>query len=161
MAPGIGDCFLSETAVMKCPRLFSLSPSLFYLTPPSSLNSTDGETVNCTRVLSCHGGIVAGAEWWEGGGYPRGKRLRGGVKWIKQRKNGILSNNQRMWWGWVGGKATAAADNLMMGKLGEGGDWKDLTPVGEWGYSARMGLTICCSCRRWSWDGPFNPVQKC
>lgn len=27
-----------------------------------------GETGNCTRFLSCLGGILAGAEWWEGGG---------------------------------------------------------------------------------------------
>lgn len=67
--------------------------------------------------------------------------------------------------GRAGGKATAAADYLTMGELGGGGGGVggsgSLTPVGEWGYSARMGLTICCSHRRWSRDGPFNPVQKC
>lgn len=55
-----------------------------------------------------------------------GRRRRGGVKWIKQRKNGVLFDKQRMWWGWGcgGGKATAAADYLTMGELkGWGGDW--------------------------------------
>lgn len=49
------------------------------------------------------------------------------------------------------GKATAAADYLTMGESREGGlGGGSLTPVGEWGDSARMGLTICCSHRRWS-----------
>lgn len=61
-----------------------------------------------------------------GWGPSRGRQRRGGVKWIKQRKNGVLFDNQRMLWGLGcgGGKATAAADYLTMGELkGWGGDW--------------------------------------
>lgn len=135
----------------------------FVLPDPSlvSLNSTDGETGNCTRVLSCLGGILAGAEWWEGGWGGAARRRKNGLN--KGRMASFLTTKRC---GGGGCKANAVADYLTMGCGGGGGGWwkgedRSLTPVGEWGYSARMGLTICCSHRRWSWDETFNPVQKC
>lgn len=69
--------------------------------------------------------------------------LQGGVKCIKQRKNGVLFNNQRMWWGWGrgGGKATAAADYLTMGEFG---GWGGQMEEGGWELDTCGGVGIFC-----------------
>lgn len=82
---------------------FPVSPSVFslFVLPDPSLVSQlhwrkDGELSEgliLSRWDPCRCWVMGG---W---GPSRGRRWRGGVKWIKQRKNGVLFDNQRMWWG--------------------------------------------------------------
>lgn len=152
MAPGIGDCFPTETAVKNSPRLHPLfSASLFYLTPPSSLSTPPTGRQGTARgsYLVSVGSLQVLSDGRVGGG-GAARRRKNGLN--KGRMASFLTTKRC---GGGGCKANAVADYLTMGCGGGGGGWwkgedRSLTPVGEWGYSARMGLTICCSHRRWS-----------